>query len=197
MVVTRTHKGLTMEKTNRGAHLCPTMDSKPWSHILFVMISHTRETSQTGPKKLLHHPHWHFCWGFFLLCVCSFLLLCTLTVLTWMGAPLPPTPFAKRFEINAGFVLWAASLLIKSFISTSGSMAGDTCAISVPVPESWAWQVVMKRGREGSHLWLRGSRGWKLYFAQSALSSRFHTNKSFWWCYFVAWELEVLTARTY
>lgn len=65
MVDARTHKGLTMEKTNRDAHLCPTMDSKPWSHILFVMISHTREMSQTGPKKLLHHPHWHFCWFFF------------------------------------------------------------------------------------------------------------------------------------
>lgn len=56
-VDTRTHKGLTMEKTNRDAHLCPTMDSKPWSHILCVMISHTGETSQTDPKKLLHHPH--------------------------------------------------------------------------------------------------------------------------------------------
>lgn len=155
------------------------------------MISHTRETSQTGPKKQSSSTL-----TFLLLCVCSFLLSCTLTVLTWMGALLPPTTFAKRFEINAGFVLWAASLLIKFFIGTSRSTAGDTCAISMPVPESWAWKVVMKRGKVGSHLWLRDSRGWKLYFAPSALSSRFHTNKSFCWC-FVPWELEVLTAWSY
>lgn len=38
-----THKGLTMEKANRDAHLCSTMDSKPWSLVLFAMNSHTWE----------------------------------------------------------------------------------------------------------------------------------------------------------
>lgn len=48
MVDTRTHRGFTMEKTNKDAHLCQTMDSKPSSPIvLFVMISWTIEESQT------------------------------------------------------------------------------------------------------------------------------------------------------
>lgn len=42
-IVAGTHKGLTMEKANRDAHLCSTMDSKPWSLVLFAMISHTWE----------------------------------------------------------------------------------------------------------------------------------------------------------
>lgn len=66
-VDTSTRKGFTMERTNRDAHLCTTMDSKPSSLVLlFVMIGWTRETSQTGYDKLSHHSS---SWVFLCACV--------------------------------------------------------------------------------------------------------------------------------
>lgn len=38
----RTHGGFTMEKTNKDAHLCPTMDSKPSSPIVIFIIGWNR-----------------------------------------------------------------------------------------------------------------------------------------------------------
>lgn len=93
MVDASTHKGFTMERTNRDAHLCPTMNSKPSSQIvLFVMISWTRETSQTGHNKLNHHSSWQSV--FLVVCMCRVLQLCEVKILAdflLMGSPSPLT----------------------------------------------------------------------------------------------------------
>lgn len=52
MVDTSAHRGFTMEKTNKDAHLCPTNECNPLSPIImFVMISSTREA-----KPASHRP---------------------------------------------------------------------------------------------------------------------------------------------
>lgn len=56
------HKGLTMEKANRDAHLCSTIDSKPWSLVLFVMISHTWENKTNWSWDTSYYPHLLICW---------------------------------------------------------------------------------------------------------------------------------------
>lgn len=53
MVDTSTHGGFTMENTNKDAHLCPAIDSKPSSLLVMsVMISRTRSTSRTCLKQV-------------------------------------------------------------------------------------------------------------------------------------------------
>lgn len=72
-IVESTHKGITRDTINGGDNLSPTKDTEPSSQIvLFLIISLSRETSQTGRNKCKHHSCCRF--G----CACVFLLQCEL-----------------------------------------------------------------------------------------------------------------------
>ena len=75
MVDTSTRGGFTMAQTNKDAHLCPTVYSKPSGPIVLVTISQTREMSPTGHHKLICIPSYHLLRVCFLVCVHSFLPL--------------------------------------------------------------------------------------------------------------------------
>lgn len=75
MVDTSTRGGFTMEQTNKDAHLCPTVYSKPAGPIVLVTISQTRETSPTGHDKLICIPSYRLLRMCLLVCVYNFLPL--------------------------------------------------------------------------------------------------------------------------
>lgn len=68
-IVESTHEGITRDTINCNESLSPTKDTEI---VLFLIISLSRETSQTGHNKCKHHSCCHF--G----CACVFLLQCEL-----------------------------------------------------------------------------------------------------------------------